>query len=51
MLEHLSRLFDSGELPRPPVNVLGGLSEHVVKQAHAMLEGNSVQGKLVMRLP
>jgi NADPH:quinone reductase-like Zn-dependent oxidoreductase len=51
MLEHLSRLFDSGELPRPPVNVLGRLSEHVVKQAHAMLEGNSVQGKLVMRLP
>ena len=48
MLEHLSRQFDSGALAPPPIEVLGRLSPEVVKQAHALLEGNAVQGKLVM---
>ena len=50
MLEHLSRLFDSGALPLPPITILGRLSVEVVKQAHALLESNAVQGKLVMNL-
>jgi NADPH:quinone reductase len=48
MLEHLARLFDSGALPPPPITVLGKLSPEVVKHAHALLESNAVQGKLVM---
>ena len=48
MLDRWSRLFDSGALKRPHINVLGNLSAQVVKQAHALLEGNAVQGKLVM---
>jgi NADPH:quinone reductase len=48
MLEHLARHFDSGALAPPPINILGTLSPEVVKQAHAMLESNAVQGKLVM---
>ncbi|MEA2695658.1 MAG: NADPH:quinone reductase [Acidobacteriota bacterium] len=48
MLEHLSRLFDSGALAPPPIHVLGRLSPEVVKEAHALLESNAVQGKLVM---
>jgi NADPH:quinone reductase len=48
MLEHLSRLFDKGALPAPPITILGGLSPDVVKHAHALLESNAVQGKLVM---
>lgn len=48
MLDHLSRHFDSGALAPPPIKILGGLSLDVVKQAHALLESNAVQGKLVM---
>jgi NADPH2:quinone reductase len=48
MLEHLSRHFDSGALPPPPISVLGNLSPEVVKQAHALLESKGVRGKLVM---
>jgi len=48
MLDHLSRLFDSGALAAPPITILGKLSTEVVKQAHALLESNAVQGKLVM---
>ena len=48
LLEHLSRLFDGGALPPPPITTLGKLSPDVVKQAHALLESNAVQGKLVM---
>jgi NADPH:quinone reductase-like Zn-dependent oxidoreductase len=48
MLEHLSWLFDSGALAPPPINILGRLSPEVVKHAHALLESNAVQGKLVM---
>lgn len=48
MLDHLSRHFDSGALAPPPISILGKLSPEVVKQAHALLEGNAVQGKLVM---
>jgi NADPH:quinone reductase-like Zn-dependent oxidoreductase len=49
MLEQLSQHFDSGALAPPPIKVLGHLSPDVVKQAHALLESNAVQGKLVMR--
>lgn len=48
ILERLAHLFDSSELAPPPVTVLGRLSADVVKGAHALLESNSVQGKLVM---
>lgn len=48
MLDHLSRLFDSGALSPPPIRVLGTLSPEVVKKAHELLESNAVQGKLVM---
>ncbi len=48
MLEQLSRHFVSGALAPPPIRILGRLSPEVVKQAHALLEGNAVQGKLVM---
>jgi NADPH:quinone reductase-like Zn-dependent oxidoreductase len=48
MLEHLSRRFDTGALPPPPINILGKLSPEVVKHAHALLESHAVQGKLVM---
>jgi NADPH:quinone reductase-like Zn-dependent oxidoreductase len=48
MLEQLSGQFDSGALAPPPIHILGRLSAEVVKQAHARLESNAVQGKLVM---
>lgn len=48
MLDYLSHLFDTGALAPPPVTVLGPLSAEVVKRAHALMESNAVQGKLVM---
>jgi NADPH:quinone reductase-like Zn-dependent oxidoreductase len=48
MLERLAWYFDSGALAPPPITILGRLSPEVVKQAHALLESNAVQGKLVM---
>ena len=48
ILDRLAYLFDSGALAAPPIRVLGGLSTCVVQQAHALLESNAVQGKLVM---
>jgi NADPH:quinone reductase len=48
MLNDLSQYFDSGALVPPPINILGGMSLEVVKQAHALLENYAVQGKLVM---
>jgi NADPH:quinone reductase-like Zn-dependent oxidoreductase len=48
MLEHLVQHFDSGALAPPTIHILGRLSPEVVKQAHALLESNAVQGKLVM---
>lgn len=47
-LDRLAQYFDSGALAPPPIRVLGNLSAQVVKQAHELLESNSVQGKLVM---
>jgi hypothetical protein len=48
MLDRLSRHFDTGALAAPPITTLGELSVEVVKKAHALLESNAVQGKLVM---
>ena len=48
MLEYLADFFDSGTLAAPPIAILGNLSLQTVKQAHALLENNAVQGKLVM---
>jgi NADPH:quinone reductase-like Zn-dependent oxidoreductase len=48
ILARLARGFDSGVLAAPRVTNLGPMSEAVVKRAHQMLEGNAVQGKLVM---
>lgn len=48
MLEQLSQHFITGALPPPPTRVLGEMSPEVVAQAHTLLEGHGVQGKLVM---
>lgn len=48
MLQQLADEFDGGALSPPPVQVVGQLSADVVRQAHALLESGSVQGKLVM---
>ena len=48
ILEQLSRHFVTGALPPPPTRILGKLSPEVVEQAHALMESNAVQGKLVM---
>ena len=48
MLEHLAHFFDRGTLTPPPITIVGNLSLQTVKQAHALLENNAVQGKLVM---
>ncbi|MCE9522342.1 MAG: NADP-dependent oxidoreductase [Alphaproteobacteria bacterium] len=48
MLEHLSRLFDRAALSPPPTQNLGKMSAEVVRQAHALMESGTVQGKLVM---
>ena len=48
MLDQLSRHFDTGALAPPPITTLGELSVEVVKKAHALLESNAIQGKLVM---
>jgi NADPH2:quinone reductase len=47
-LTGLASAFDSGALAPPPIRNLGPLSPEVVRQAHLLLEGNAVQGKLVM---
>jgi NADPH:quinone reductase-like Zn-dependent oxidoreductase len=47
ILDHLSRHVDSGALAPPQITILG-LSSEVVKRAHALLENNAVQGKLIM---
>ena len=46
--DHLSQHFDSGALAPPRIPILGGLSSEVVTRAHALLENNAVQGKLIM---
>ena len=46
--DHLSQHFDSGARAPPRIIILGGLSAEVVKRAHALLENNAVQGKLIM---
>ncbi|MEP7060905.1 MAG: zinc-binding dehydrogenase [Betaproteobacteria bacterium] len=48
ILARLATDFDSGALAPPPTRNLGALSAAVVRQAHLLLEGNGVQGKLVM---
>ena len=48
ILDRWASLVDRGAIPRPHVRVVGKLSAEVVRQAHALLEGNAVQGKLVM---
>jgi len=46
--DHRSQHFDSGALAPPRIIILGGRSSEVVKRAHALLENNAVQGKLIM---
>jgi NADPH:quinone reductase-like Zn-dependent oxidoreductase len=48
ILNHISELFDSNSIPKPPITILGSLSVDTVKKAHELLEHSSVQGKLVM---
>lgn len=49
MLQDLARRFDDGSLAPPFITVVGAMSAHAVRQAHDLLDGNRVQGKLVMR--
>jgi NADPH:quinone reductase len=49
ILNHISKLFDSNAISKPPITILGPLSVDTVKKAHELLENNSVQGKLVMK--
>lgn len=48
LLDHLARLLDHGALAPPPVTVVGPLSAETVRRAHALMESNAAQGKLVM---
>jgi NADPH:quinone reductase-like Zn-dependent oxidoreductase len=48
ILNDISELFDSNEIIKPPITILGSLSVDTVKKAHEFLENNSVQGKLIM---
>ena len=48
LLNYFSKLYDSNQLMKPPIHVLGTLSTAVVIKAHQLLENSSVQGKLVM---
>lgn len=50
MLDNLSRSYDAGELVPPTIRDLGPLSAAVVRNAHALLESGTVQGKLVASL-
>jgi len=48
ILHHISELFDSNAISKPPITILGPLSVDTVKKAHELLEKNLVQGKLIM---
>ncbi len=48
ILNHISELFNSKLINKPPITILGSLSVDNVKKAHQLLENNSVQGKLIM---
>jgi NADPH2:quinone reductase len=48
MLDRLAQLLDGGALALPRIDNLGTMSPEVVRRAHALLESNAVQGKLVM---
>lgn len=48
ILDHISMLFDTGAISKPPVTILGSLSVDAVKKAHQLLESGAVQGKLIM---
>ncbi len=48
ILNHISELFDSNAVSKPPITILGSLSIDTVKKAHELLENNLVQGKLIM---
>jgi NADPH:quinone reductase-like Zn-dependent oxidoreductase len=48
LLDQLLRHFDGGALALPRITHVGKLSPEVVRYAHALLDSNAVQGKLVM---
>ena len=48
ILNHISELFNSKAINKPPITILGSLSVDTVKKAHRLLENNSAQGKLIM---
>ena len=48
ILNHISKLFDSNAISKPPITIVGALSVETVKKAHELLENNAVQGKLIM---
>lgn len=48
ILNHISVLYDTNEIKKPPITVLGPLSVTTVQKGHDLLENHSVQGKLVM---
>ena len=48
MMAGLSRLVEAGHITLPKITDLGELSEDTIREAHAMLEGGHVKGKLVL---
>ncbi|MBI3714574.1 MAG: NADP-dependent oxidoreductase [Betaproteobacteria bacterium] len=48
LLDQLARQFDGKALRPPPITIVGPLSVETVREAHARMEANAVQGKLVM---
>ena len=48
ILDHISRLFDTSAIIKPPITILGSLSVDTVKKGHQLLEKSSIQGKLIM---
>jgi NADPH:quinone reductase-like Zn-dependent oxidoreductase len=48
MMTGLARLVDAGHITLPKITDLGTLTEETIQEAHRMLEGGHVKGKLVL---
>jgi NADPH2:quinone reductase len=51
MMSELSTLVETGHIQIPQITELGELSEDTVREAHRLLEGGHVKGKLVLTVP
>lgn len=50
MMTGLARLIDAGHIALPKITDLGIMTEETIQEAHRMLEGGHVKGKLVLGL-